>query len=141
MSLGSEKYIFQKNLQGDIIGVYDADGTLLVKYRYDAWGKVQVTDVTDTTASHSVIARNSYLYRGYWYDWETGLYYLNSRYYDPETGRFLNADDESNLGADGSIFGYNQYAYCINNPVDSIFSSELPSPDRRSICYFYSNNC
>ena len=61
---------------------------------------------------------NSLRYRGYYYDADTGLYYLQSRYYDPVTGRFINADDMSNLGADGELNGYNLYAYCGNNPVN-----------------------
>ena len=60
---------------------------------------------------------NPLRYRGYYYDADTGLYYLQSRYYDPVTGRFINADDMSNLGADGELNGYNLYAYCGNNPV------------------------
>ncbi|MBR3917496.1 MAG: RHS repeat-associated core domain-containing protein [Clostridia bacterium] len=60
---------------------------------------------------------NPIRYRGYYYDTETGLYYLNSRYYDHNAGRFLNADSPENLGANGSIISYNQYSYCDNNPI------------------------
>ena len=60
---------------------------------------------------------NPFTYRGYYYDDEIGLYYLQSRYYDPATGRFLNADGVEYLGANGDIYSYNLYAYCSNNPV------------------------
>ena len=85
-----DSYLYRKNLQGDIIGVYNESGTLLVSYTYDAWGN---QTVTYSNGSASTAARyNPFRYRGYYYDSETGFYYLNSRYYDPETGRFINAD-------------------------------------------------
>ena len=118
---GPSLYIYRKNLQGDITGIYSGTtGTLLVSYVYDAWGKVTATDVAQTTESADVLNNNPYLYRGYRYDAETGLYYLNSRYYDPETGRFVNADDVSNIGADGEILSYNLFCYCLNNPANRI---------------------
>ncbi len=115
---GSNLYLYRKNLQGDITGIYSGStGGLLVSYVYDAWGKPTITNVAGTTESTNLIARNPYLYRGYHYDHETGLYYLNSRYYDPETGRFVNAD--SLMGTTGeSVQGYNLFAYCFNNPVN-----------------------
>ena len=91
-------------------------GTLLVSYVYDAWGKVTATNVAGTTESATVLARNPYLYHGYRYDSETGLYYLNSRYYDPETGRFINADGFVSTGQ-GQLSA-NMFAYCENNPVN-----------------------
>ena len=116
---GPSLYIYRKNLQGDITGIYSGTtGTLLVGYVYDAWGKVTATNVANTTESATVLARNPYLYRGYRYDSETGLYYLNSRYYDPETGRFINADGFVSTGQ--GILGSNMFAYCINNPVNMV---------------------
>ncbi|MBQ7602143.1 MAG: RHS repeat-associated core domain-containing protein, partial [Lachnospiraceae bacterium] len=101
-------------------------GDLLVSYDYDAWGKPTITDVVGTTESGNLIARNPYLYRGYRYDHETGLYYLQSRYYDPETGRFVNAD-EVMAGTNTSVEGYNLFSYCYNNPVNMIDSDgQLP---------------
>lgn len=85
----------------------------MVSYTYDAWGKV--LSVTGTLAS-TIGTINPFRYRGYYYDRETGFYYLNSRYYDPEVGRFINAD--AVLGANGGIVGYNLFAYCNNNPVN-----------------------
>ena len=68
---------------------------------------------------HTIVAEmNPLRYRGYYYDTDTGFYYLQSRYYDPEIGRFINADDTDYLGADGSPLSYNLFAYCMNNPVN-----------------------
>ena len=99
----------------------NSSNQLVAKYAYDAWGNCTVTPLVADTAGHSItdanhIAHiNPFRYRGYYYDTETGLYYLNSRYYDPQTGRFLNAD--ALLGANGDILSYNLFAYCSNNPV------------------------
>ena len=106
-------YVFVKNIQGDITAVYDANGTCLVTYTYDAWGNVTVSY---SNGGASTAARyNPFRYRGYYYDNETGFYYLNSRYYDPNVGRFLNADIYIN--ANGDLIGFNMFAYCGNNPV------------------------
>ena len=106
-----EYYIFAKNLQGDITAVYDEYGGIIVEYTYDAWGNVSEY-VYDTTSNCQY---NSFRYRGYFYDEDTELYYLNSRYYDPATGRFLNADIYVSTGQ--GLGGYNMYAYCRNEPV------------------------
>ena len=118
--IGSAKYLYEKNLQGDIIGLIDENGQLAVKYTYDAWGKVTKTNVAGTTASTSAMTNNHLLYRGYYIDNETSLYYLGNRYYDPETGRFINADDVGNLGANGDFASMNLFVYCGNNPVGRI---------------------
>ena len=107
-------YVFVKNIQGDVIGIYDEEGTCLVTYTYDAWGNVTVSY---SNGGASTAARyNPFRYRGYYYDTETSLYYLNSRYYDPNAGRFLNVDGQLNDG----VLGYNLFAYCENNPVNYI---------------------
>lgn len=85
----------------------------MVSYTYDAWGKV--LSVTGTLAS-TVGQINPFRYREYYFDTETGLYYLNSRYYDPEVVRFINADGYVFTGQ--GILGNNMYAYCANNPVN-----------------------
>ena len=90
-------------------------GNVVVEYTYDAWGNPLT--VTGSAAS-TLGAANPLRYRGYIYDEETGLYYVISRYYDPEIGRFINADDIDYLGADGSPLSYNLFAYCMNNPVN-----------------------
>ena len=106
-------YLFAKNIQGDILYIYNTSGTRLVTYTYDAWGNV-TTSYSNGGAS-TAARYNPFRYRGYYYDTETGFYYLNSRYYDPSVGRFLNADGYIN--ANGDILGFNMFAYCSNNPV------------------------
>ena len=103
-------YYFMKNLQGDVVGVYNSTGTLLGEYVYDAWGRLL------NSVTNDVLKANPFRYRGYYYDSETALYYLNSRYYDPEAGRFLNMDGLSYLEP-MAFNGLNLYAYCGNNPV------------------------
>ena len=110
-----ETYLFGKNLQGDIIAIYNTSGTAIVKYVYDAWGNIISTSGTQATG---IGAKNSLRYRGYYYDTETGLYYLRARYYDPVTGRFISADNRLSTG--GDLSGMNLYAYCGNNPVNRI---------------------
>ena len=84
------EYWYVKNLQGDIIGILDSGGTKVVNYVYDAWGQVSLGGTPWNWVALGEL--NPFRYRGYYYDTESGLYYLNSRYYDPEISRFLNAD-------------------------------------------------
>ena len=107
-------YYLQTNLQGDVVAIYNQSGTKIYEYAYDAWGNIikSAEVVTGGNAAHAV---NPFRYRGYYFDTETNLYYLQSRYYNPEWGRFLNADVYVN--ANGDLMGYNMYAYCSNNPV------------------------
>ena len=116
----TQYYYFVKNIQGDIIGLYDSISNVYRKYSYDAWGKVTgVTDLSgnEITDPEDIGYRNPLRYRGYYYDTETGLYYLNSRYYNPEWGRFVCADDVVS-GTGEAVNGYNLYSYCFNNPVN-----------------------
>ncbi len=119
MYYGGQNYIFSKNLQGDVIGIYNENRQLVAKYSYNAYGEIMsITDASgnDVSSNSAHIANiNPFRYRGYYYDTETGFYYLQSRYYDPVVGRFLNAD--AIIGANGGIIGYNAFAYCNNNPV------------------------
>ena len=86
---------------------------VVVSYSYDSWGKV----LECSGAAAEILGElNPFRYRGYVYDSETGFYYLNSRYYDPETGRFINADGSVSTGQ--GVLGYNLFAYCLNNPVN-----------------------
>ena len=87
----------------------------MVSFTYDAWGNFTANISNSTVCTTSFLSASLFRYRGYIYDYETGLYYLQSRYYDPETGRFINADGYVN--ANGDLIGYNLYAYCSNNPV------------------------
>ena len=104
-------YLFRKNIFGDVTHIYDTNGTLIGKYSYTAYGECSI-DLQE----NSVVSINPIRYRSYYYDSETNLYYLKSRYYDPETGRFITIDDTSYLAPD-VINGLNLYAYCGNNPV------------------------
>ena len=81
-------YYFLKNLQGDVIAVVDKEAKTVARYTYDAWGTCTVTK-----DDNGIGTINPYRYRGYYYDVETGLYYLQSRYYDAGVGRFINADE------------------------------------------------
>ena len=103
-------YTYRKNLFGDIIAIYQGN-TKVAEYAYDAYGNCTIKLNTANVAT-----LNPFRYRGYYYDSDLGLYYLQSRYYDPQTGRFINADDVSYLDPE-TIHGLNLYAYCLNNPV------------------------
>ena len=113
MSVGDNTYFFVKNLQGDITKIIDENGDVKATYAYDAWGKI-LSETEDSTLE----GFNPFRYRGYVYDAETELYYLQSRYYDPITGRFINADDSTYADTcSGSPLSTNMFAYCENNPV------------------------
>ena len=105
----------------------DNNGNTVVEYYYDAWGNHKVVDANgdEITDQDDIGNLNPFRYRGYYYDTETGLYFLQTRYYDPEVGRFLNRDSVQYADLE-TINGLNLYAYCLNNPVmyinDSIFS-------------------
>lgn len=112
-------YYFVCNWRGDVIRIYDGAGAVVANYNYDAWGNViSVTDangaaITDSTHIANV---NPLRYRGYYYDSETGLYYVSSRYYDPEIGRWINADS---ILDNRGVNTLNLLAYCGNNPVNN----------------------
>ena len=110
---------FEKNLQGDVVAVYNSAGTKVATYNYtDAWGN---HTVSYTNGGASTGAQyNPFRYRGYYYDTDLGMYYLQSRYYDAKICRFINADGVSYLGANGDLTSYNLYAYCSNNPVNFV---------------------
>ena len=111
-------YFVQKNFQGDIVALVNQNGNVVAKYVYDAWGNGKVCNAsgTENTSSSFIGNINPFRYRGYYYDVETGLYYLQTRYYEPRAGRFLNADSVDFIAPD-LIGGLNLYAYCNNNPV------------------------
>ena len=111
--------LYITNLQGDVVGIYDAaKSSMVISYTYDAWGRLVGKDGTSSDYAQLEM-NNPLLYRGYQYDYETGFYYLQSRYYDPSVGRFLNADDTDYLGISDTAIGWNLFAYCENNPVNS----------------------
>ena len=110
-----EIYYYVTNLQGDVISILNSSRMPVVQYTYNAWG--QVMEVTGSMAN-TLGQQNPLRYRGYVYDTETALYYLQSRYYDPEMGRFINADIY--VSTSQTVMGHNMFAYCGNNPVQNI---------------------
>ncbi len=108
----NDPYYFQKNLQGDIIGIVDKDAEIVARYSYDAWG-VPTIVLDSTTCLIATI--NPFRYRSYYFDEETGMYYLQSRYYDAKVGRFVNGDEVTFLGISKTNLGYNLFAYCENS--------------------------
>jgi len=93
-------------------------GNFQASYTYDAWGKVlsvKGANGNEITDPNHIANINPIRYRGYYYDRETGLYFLQTRYYDPETGRFINGDSQLNTD---SLLGYNMFAYCENTPIN-----------------------
>ena len=111
-SYNGTMYFYVKNLQGDVIRIIDLAGTEVASYVYDAWGNIK-----DTKGEPTIREINPIRYRGYVYDTETSLYYLQSRYYDPFTGRFLNADDTHYIMFPSLMA--NLYTYCDNNAISN----------------------
>ena len=112
--IGNENYLYRKNVYGDVTEIYDASGVKVGKYKYTAFGECEVEMNTNGIAE-----KNPIRYRGYYYDTETSLYYLKTRYYDPEVGRFMTIDGIEYLDPE-TINGLNLYAYCGNNPVMAV---------------------
>ena len=113
-------YTYVHNLQGDIVGILDSTGALVVEYKYDAWGKLLSTtgSLADTLGK-----RNPFRYRGYIYDEESELYWVKSRYYSAELHRFINADtDDAIRESVGTTSDRNVYGYCDNNPIHRVDS-------------------
>ena len=109
-----ETYYYALNGQGDVTGIFDGNGTLVVTYAWDnAWG---YNPIPEGVMASTLGELNPLRYRSYVYDTETGYYYLQSRYYDPEIGRFINADIYLSTG-DG-LLGNNMFAYCVNSPTN-----------------------
>ena len=107
-------YFYILNQQGDVVAIANGGGNIVCRYSYDPWGTVSVGE--DSSACQ-IGTLNPLRYRGYYYDTETGLYYLLSRYYDPAIGRFVNADSFATTDANGFL-SCNMFAYCENNPVN-----------------------
>ena len=108
------EYYYVMNLQGDIIGLVNAAGAWVVEYRYDVWGNIQ--SISGSLAG-TLGADNPLRYRGYYYDTDTELYYVSSRYYNPEICRFICTDAEEILDVQKDIYDKNLYSYCDNNPI------------------------
>ena len=108
-----DTYWYEKDIFGNIVAVYNESGVKLISYNYNAWGKFTASYFNGGASTTAV--NNPYTYRGYYYDADLELYYLQSRYYDSNTRRFINADSYVSTGQ--GILGYNMFAYCGNNPV------------------------
>ena len=124
-----DTFYYLKNAQGDITHIVSAAGKKMVSFTYDVFGKRTVTYQANGSTTPGQIELltqmradllNPFAYRGYCYDYDMGMYYLQSRYYDPNTGRFINADDTNYLNATGTVLGCNLFAYCENDPVNMV---------------------
>ena len=107
-------FYYVKNLQGDIVKILDEDGQEKANYVYNALGDIL------SQSKDELSSINPLRYRGYVYDEDTAMYYLQTRYYDPTTGRFINADDTAFIGSSGTAIGDNIYTYCENDPVNNV---------------------
>ena len=110
MKYNNTLYYYVLNAQGDVVRIVDGSRSVVASYTYDPWGKI-------ISSSGTLADINPLRYRGYYYDSETGFYYLQSRYYDPEIGRFINADSYASTDATG-LLSTNMFAYCENDPVN-----------------------
>ena len=118
----SSEFYYVKDSLGNIRVILDKSGNIMVEYNYDAWGNFiaeKVREVCIGSVTVDLVSLNAFTYRGYYYDKESGLYYLINRYYDPITGRFISPDDVGYLDFE-SFFGTNRYAYCLDDPVNYI---------------------
>ena len=108
-----QTYHYSRNIKGDVIGIFDVNGSEIVKYSYDSWGNFEIT----TGSLINIAKDNPILYRGYYYDHDTELYLLDARFYNPKWRRFISPDDTAYLDPD-TPNGLNLYAYCNNDPVN-----------------------
>ena len=106
-------FYYVKNLQGDIVKILDEDGNEKASCVYNAWGDIL------SQSNDELSSINPLRYRGYVYDEDTTMYYLQTRYY-ATTGRFINADDTAFIGSSGTAIGDNIYTYCENDPVNNV---------------------
>ena len=135
VSCNGTMYYYIKDLQGDITEIVDKDGKAVAEYAYDAWGNM----LTENNGTLTVGKLNPFRYRSYVYDEETGLYYLQSRYYDPLTGRFLNADVYCDTES-GTPLSTNMFAYCENNAINNVDYSGNSPKSKNIISNSYSGS-
>ena len=115
-SINGKEYFYVKNAQNDVVRIVDSANETVVSYLYDSWGKLLSCE--DTSENDIVSFINPYTYRGYYYDSDTQLYYLNSRYYNPELCRLISSDDSDTLFyTPDDVTDKNLFAYCDNNPI------------------------
>ena len=110
MKYNNTLYYYVLNAQGDVVRIVNSSRSVVASYTYDPWGKI-------ISSSGTLADVNPLRYRGYYYDSETGFYYLQSRYYDPEIGRFINADSYASTDIVG-LLSTNMFSYCENDPVN-----------------------
>ena len=121
MKYNNAIYYYVKNSSDDIIQLVDQNANIVAKYNYDSWGSIlSVVDGEDKliTDKNHIAYKNPYRYRSYYYDEETSLYYLNSRYYNPKWGRFISPDSEVSI--DPVKASLNLYSYADNNPINKV---------------------
>ena len=111
-------YYYVRNAQNDVVRIVDSANETVVLYQYDSWGKLLSRE--DTSEKDIVSFINPYTYRGYYYDSDTEMYFLKSRYYNPELHRFISADGYVQTGQ--GVLDKNMFAYCLNNPVNRVDS-------------------
>ena len=136
----SQDYYFVCNWRGDVVQIYKENGALHASYEYDAWGNVlsvRSANGAIISSTYNIATINPLRYRGYYYDTETGMYYLKSRYYDPATKRFLNADGLVSSSIEN--VAKNMFTYCLNNPVIYV-DSEGNCPYKPTSYDFYRLN-
>ena len=118
IDINGKEYFYVKNAQNDVIAIVNSNNETVVSYQYDSWGKLLSCE--DTSEKDIVSFINPYTYRSYFYDSDTEMYFLKSRYYNPELCRFINADGYVQTGQ--GVLSLNTFAYCVNNPI--IFADE-----------------
>ena len=121
-------YYFVKNLQGDVIAITDKDAQTVARYSYDAWGTcTSAITNTELTCGDDIATINPFRYRCYYFDDEIGLYYLQSRYYDADIGRFINADDVTYVKSSDKVILHCLFVYCENNCTNKTDASGFAS--------------
>ena len=113
LSIDNKEYFYIRDMLENILGIIDQEGNVVVYYKYDAWGNLLKEDIRINNLASKY---NPFIYKGYYYDKESRLYYLMSRYYNPEIGRFISMDEVKYVNPK-DVQGLNLYAYCNNNPV------------------------
>ena len=114
IDINGKEYFYVKNAQNDVIAIVNSNNETVATYRYNSWGKL--ISCEDTSENQEVSFFNPYTYRSYFYDSDTEMYFLKSRYYNPELCRFISADGLINANQD--VLGYNLFAYCSNDPIN-----------------------
>lgn len=110
-------YLFIKNLQGDIVGIVNESGKTVLTYEYNSWGHPSEPNAMDDETIEQLKLVLPMTYRGYCYDYDSGLYFIQNRYYNPEIGRFINVDNINSLIIAQTVLDFNLFAYCGNNPI------------------------